>query len=106
MTFKSKQNTYLYFTDDDFPALITKFQIALYRYHHSTDENFNSTLYDPLTMRLFANRHSPGLFDKILQSMEKNQKQPASEKRHAKNLQRTVALLHILAYCRQGMITN
>ena len=73
MTFKIKQNTYLYFTDDDFPALITKFQIALYRYHHSTDENFNSTLYDPSTMRLFANRHAPGLFDKILQSMEKNQ---------------------------------
>ena len=94
------------FTDDDFPALITKFQIALYRYHHSTDENFNSTLYDPSTMRLFPNRHAPGLFDKILLSMEKNQKQPVSEKRHAKNLQRTVALLHILAYCRQGMITN
>ena len=86
--------------------MITQLQIALYRYHNNTAENINSTLYDPSTMRLFANRHAPGLFDKILQCMEKNQKRPVSEKRHERNLQRTVALLHILAYCRQGLITN
>ena len=57
-------------------------------------------------MKLFADRYAPALFDKILRCMEDNQKRPLSEKQQIKNLQRTVAILHILSYFRQGVFAN
>ena len=61
----------------------------------------NQTLYHPPSMKLFADMHAPNLFAKILQSLERKDGRPISQKRHNKNLQRTVAILHILAYFRQ-----
>jgi hypothetical protein len=90
------------YTGDDFPDLIARFQMALYRHHNGTESN--STLYDPSIMKMFADQHAPGLFNKILQLMENNR--PISEKRQMKNRQRTVALLHILSYFRQGGLLN
>ena len=100
-------HTFEFYTDGDFPDLIAKFQIALYRYHNGNESgSSNSTLYDPSSMKLFADRYAPTLFDKILRCMEDNQKRPVSKKRHMKNLQRTVAILHILSYFRQGVFAN
>jgi hypothetical protein len=96
--------TPVFYTDDDFPDLIAKFQMALYRHHNGTESN--TTLYDPSLMKMFADQHAPGLFNKILQLMENNHKRPISEKRQMKNRQRTVALLHILSYFRQGIFPD
>ena len=78
---------------------MAQFQIALYRYHNGAEPN--SALYEPSSMKMFADRHVPGLFDKILQCIESNNKRATSSKRHQKNLQRTVSVLHILSYFRQ-----
>jgi hypothetical protein len=96
--------TPVFYTDDDFPDLIAKFQMALYRHYNGTESN--STLYDPSLMKVFADQHAPGLFNKILQLIENNKKRPISEKRQMKNRLRTVALLHILSYFRQGVFPD
>ena len=51
--------TPVFYTGDDLPDFIAKFQIALYRHHNGTESS--STLYDPPWMKMFADQNAPGL---------------------------------------------
>ena len=57
------------------------------------------SLYDPGTMKDFAEEHAPGLFYLILKSILRNDPRTSKEHR-ALQEQQTVVLLHTLAYFR------
>ena len=69
------------------------FQLALFQ-HNQEDQ---SPLYSPALMRDFAEEHASGLYDMLLNAIIHNNTSP--ERRQLQE-QRTVALLHIIAYFR------
>lgn len=73
-----------------------RFQLALY--HHYTANN-ESPLYSPQSMREFTKSHAPGLYDLVLKSISREDAR-LSEEYTAVQEQRTVVLLHTLAYFR------
>ena len=75
-----------------------QFQSSLYN-HYATDNP--TPMYDPAAnMRAFADyKHAPGLYSTILKSIKRNDARVSSE-HAAVQEQRTVALLHTLAYFR------
>lgn len=78
-----------------FEELVASFQLALY--HHY--ENEGRSLYQPHDMKAFAEKNSPGLYNMILNAITRDDAR--LKKNRGKNQeQRTVALLHILAYFR------
>lgn len=81
--------------ETSFANLVEKFQLALYRHYSKGGEN----LYDPQKMKEFAETHARGLFDKILHSITRTDPRLSGE-RKSLQVQRTVALLHILSYFR------
>lgn len=78
-----------------FETLVAQFQLALYRHYSRGGEN----LYSPHRMRVFAETHAPGLFDRILNSITRVDPR-LSDERNSLQMQRSVALLHILSYFR------
>jgi len=75
---------------------VEQFQSSLFN-HYATDNP--TTIYDPAAMRAFADKHAPGLYSTILNSIKRNDARVSSE-HAAVQEQRTVALLHTLAYFR------
>lgn len=71
------------------------FQHALYQHYQEE----GTPLYSPTLMRDFSEEHSPGLFNKLLNSILK---EDTSKERQQLQEQRTVVLLHIIAYFRYG----
>ncbi|CAH3178385.1 unnamed protein product, partial [Porites lobata] len=57
-------------------------------------------LYDPADMEKFANKCTPGLFNRALCLVKNDEKQQLSKKRHEILRLRVVALLHQLSYFR------
>lgn len=53
-------------TFEPFHKMLESFQLALY--HYNADEN-NPPLYNPQLMKPFANKHAPGLFDTMMNSI-------------------------------------
>lgn len=85
----------VFVAEPSFEELISTFQVALYRHYSKGGDS----LYNPTTMRDFAQLHSPGLFDTILKSVTRDDHR-LSEERNKLHLQRTVAILHIFSYFR------
>ncbi|XP_048584884.1 uncharacterized protein LOC116604121 isoform X3 [Nematostella vectensis] len=75
--------------DETFDEQVGKFQIALFRHYDAE----SAPLYDPATMRDFAEKNAPGLYSTILNSITRCKHSALQE-------QRTVTLLHTLAYFR------
>ena len=83
------------FLESSIDRKIEEFQKALYRHQVS---NPDTKLYDPSTMKQFADEHSPGLFEDLLRCV--TGRRSLSDKRKELQQQRVVSLLHILAYFR------
>ncbi|XP_048581679.1 uncharacterized protein LOC116607138 [Nematostella vectensis] len=75
--------------------LVQQFQMALY--HHALSSE--APLYEPAAMKAFTQKHSPGLFEMLLSSITREDSR-LSDEHQAVQEQRTVVLLHTLAYFR------
>jgi len=89
---------FFFFKENSFETLVQEFQSALYQHY---DEEDQCPLYNPTVMRDFVQEHSPGLFDMILNSILKPE---TSKDRRYLQEQRTVVLLHIIAYFRYQIL--
>ncbi|XP_078364173.1 uncharacterized protein LOC144648517 [Oculina patagonica] len=81
--------------ENSFDKLVANFQIALYRHCEEKKE----PLYHPGAMREFAEKYAPGLFNMLLQSILRDDDRLSNDDRSLQE-QRTVVLLHTLAYFR------
>ncbi|KAK3735009.1 hypothetical protein QZH41_010665 [Actinostola sp. cb2023] len=81
--------------EDDFEQLVARFQMALYNHYAQQGHQ----LYHISVMRAFAEQNAPGLFDMLLHSITRDDTRLLKARRETQE-QRTVALLHILAYFR------
>ncbi|XP_048583972.1 uncharacterized protein LOC125563143 [Nematostella vectensis] len=66
-------------------------------YHHALSSE--APLYEPAAMKAFTQKHSPGLFEMLLSSITREDSR-LSDEHQAVQEQRTVVLLHTLAYFR------
>ncbi|KAK3754994.1 hypothetical protein QZH41_015158, partial [Actinostola sp. cb2023] len=82
---------------NSFEALVEAFQLALYQ-HYNTEEE--SPLYSSPVMRDFAEEHAPGLYNIIFKSITRSNDNRISKAREELQHQRTVVILHTLAYFR------
>ena len=76
---------------------VEAFQKALYQHQHSTPDQ---KLYSSEEMRKFADKHSPGLFPKLMNCITGKRWESVTSKRRELQEQRVVSILHILAYFR------
>ena len=82
-------------TENSFDKLVADFQLALYRHYEEKKE----PLYHPVLMRDFSEENAPGLFETLLQSILRDDDRLSKDDRSLQE-QRTVVLLHTLAYFR------
>ena len=75
--------------------LLPQFTSALV-WHYDGD---GAKLYQPSQMKKFSDQHAPGLFDILLQSISRHDDRMSAD-HHDVQLQRLIALLHILEYFR------
>ena len=81
---------------DNFAELVEKFQLALYRYYESGGQS----LYRSKEMQAFCETRAPHLFDILISAITRADGRATSESHSNLQQQRTVALLHTLAYFR------
>lgn len=86
---------FLHNTEASLETLVDNFQRAVSNHY----EDGGPPLYNVQTMRNFTEKHSPGLYNRILNSITR-QDSRTSHDRKVLQEQRTVALLHIIAYFR------
>ncbi|KAI8513663.1 hypothetical protein Bbelb_079870 [Branchiostoma belcheri] len=80
----------------DLPTLVGEFQLALYRAQVNDKE---LRLYDPDRMEAFANKHAPGLWDNLLDSITRTD-QRLDPENLGKQRKKVVTILYDLAYTR------
>ena len=87
-------------TANDFAGDIEKVQLSLHRHYNSGGK----VLFSVEDMKEFCSIHAPGLFEKIHSSITTTRQQ--SKQKQEKQLQRTVALIHMISYFRLDFMEN